>query len=42
MWKSMVKFLSKFQDTGIKIDRVNSIRVPKPFIFFNILHTGIR
>ena len=42
MWKSMAKFLSKFQDTGIKIDRVNSIRVPKPLIFFNILRAVVR
>ena len=33
----MVDFLSKFQDCGIKIDRVNSIRVAKSIIFFNIL-----
>ena len=34
----MVEFLSKFQGRGIKIDRVNSIRVAKSTIFFNILH----
>ena len=33
----MVEFLSKFQCHGIKIYRVNSIRVAKSVIFFNIL-----
>ena len=33
----MVEFLSKFQGSGIKIDRANSIRFAKPLIFFNIL-----
>ena len=33
----MVEFLSKFQGRGIKIDIVNSIRVAKSMIFFNIL-----
>ena len=37
MWKWMVEFLSKFHVRGIKIDRVNSIRVAKSVIFFNIL-----
>ena len=36
MWKWMVEFLSKLQGSGIKIDRVNSIRVAKSIIFFNI------
>ena len=36
MWKLMVKLLSKFQGRGIKIDKVNSIRVAKSMIFFNI------
>ena len=35
MWKSMVEFLSKFQDRGIKIDRVHSIFVDKPLNFFS-------
>ena len=29
MWKLMVEFLSKFQVCGIRIDRVNLIRVAK-------------
>ena len=37
IWKWMVKFLSKFQGHDIKVARVNSIHVAKPFIFFNIL-----
>ena len=37
MWKCMVEFLSKFQGYGIKIDRVDSIRLAKSMIFFNIL-----
>ena len=36
IWKWMVEFLSKFQGRGIKIYRVNSIRLAKQFIFFNI------
>ena len=36
MWKQMGEFLSMFQDSGIKIDRVISIRVAKPLIFFTI------
>ena len=35
IWKEMVEFLSKFQASGIKIDRVNSIRAAKQLIFFN-------
>ena len=42
MWKWMVEFLRKFQGRGIKIDRVNSIRVAKPLIFFNILREVVR
>ena len=37
MWKWMIEFLSKFQGRVIKIDRVNSIRVAKSRIYFNIL-----
>ena len=37
MWQFMAEFLTKFQDRGIKIARVNSIRVAKPLIFFDIL-----
>ena len=33
----MVEFLIEFQGRGIKIARVNSIRIAKPLIFFNIL-----
>ena len=33
----MEDFFSKFQSCGIKIDRVNSMRVANPLIFFNIL-----
>ena len=35
--KTVVEFLSKFQDRGIKIARVNSILVAKPLFFLNIL-----
>ena len=42
MWKRMGQFLSKFQGIGIKIDRVNSIGVAKPLIFFNILRAVVR
>ena len=38
MWKWMVKFLSKFQGRGIKINIVYSIHVDKSLIFVNILH----
>ena len=38
----MVKFLSKFHGRGIKIDRVNWIRVATPLIFFNILRAAAR
>ena len=41
MWKWIVEFLSKFQSSGIKIDRVNSIGVSKPLIFFNILRAVV-
>ena len=37
----MVEFFSKFQRRDIKIDRVNSIRVAKPLIFFNILRAVV-
>ena len=40
--KCMVKFLSKFLGRGSKITRVNSIRVVKPLIFFNILRSLVR
>ena len=33
---------SKSQGSGIKIDRVNSILVAKPLIFFIILHAVVR
>ena len=33
----MVEFFSKLECRGIKISRVNSIRVAKPLIFNNIL-----
>ena len=36
MWKWMVKFLSKFQGRGIKIDRINSIRFANSLVLFNI------
>ena len=36
MWKLIVEFLTQFQGRGIKIDRVNSTRVAKSMIFFNI------
>ena len=42
MWKSMVEFLIKFNGSGIKIDRVNSIRIDKPLILFNILRAVSR
>ena len=42
MWKWMVEFLRKFQGSGINIDVVNSIRVTKPLIFFNILRVVVR
>ena len=42
MLKWMVEFLSKFQGSVIKIERVNSILVAKPLIFFNILRAGVR
>ena len=42
MWKWMVEFLSKFRSRGFKIARVNSIRVGKQFIFFNILREVAR
>ena len=35
--KWIVEFLSKFQGRGIQILQVNSIRVAKSLIFFNIL-----
>ena len=38
----MVEFLNKFQGHDIKIDRVISIRVAKPFIFFNSLRVVTR
>ena len=31
----MVKFVRKFENRGIKIARVNSIRMTKPFNYFN-------
>ena len=34
----MVKFSSKYQSRGYKIARVNSIRIAKPLIFFNIFN----
>ena len=37
MWKWMGEFLSKFHGRGIKIDRVNSIRIAKLMIFFDIM-----
>ena len=42
--KRMVKFLSKFQGHGIRIDNDSSIRVgvADPFIFFNILRAVAR
>ena len=42
MWKWIIEFLSKFQGGGIKIDRVNSIRVARSMIFFNILRAVAR
>ena len=42
MWTRMDEFLSKFQCSGIKIDRVYSIRVANPLIFFNILRAVVR
>ena len=41
MGKWMLKFLSKFQGRGTKIDRVNSIPVAKSMIFFNILRVWV-
>ena len=38
----MIEFLSKFQGRGMKIDKVNSIRVAKPLIFFSILRAVAR
>ena len=40
--KGMVEFFSKFQGLGIIIARVNSFRVAKPLIRFNILHAVAR
>ena len=37
MRKGIVEFFSKFLGCGIKIARVNSIDVAKPWIFFNML-----
>ena len=42
MWKWMVEFLSKFWGRHIRIDRVNSVRLAKSIIFFNILLVGAR
>ena len=42
MWTLMVEFFSKFQGSGIKIDRVYLIRVAKPLIFTNILRAVFR
>ena len=42
LWTWMDEFLSKFHGSGIKIDRVISIRVAKPMIFFNILYAVVR
>ena len=42
MRKYMFKFLNKFKGSGIKIARVNSIRIAKPMIFLNILHAVAR
>ena len=36
-----MEFLSKFQGSGNKIDRPNSIRVAKPLIFFNMLLAAV-
>ena len=41
MWTRMVEFLSKFQGSGIQIDRDNSIRVAKTLICFNILRAVV-
>ena len=38
----MDEFLSKFHGSGIKIDRVISIRVANLLIFFNILYVVVR
>ena len=38
----MVEFISKFQGSGIKIDRANLIRAAIPLIFFNILLAFVR
>ena len=37
MGKLMVEFFSKFHGRGMKIDRVNSIRVDTSMIFFSVL-----
>ena len=42
MYKWMVEFLSKFKGSGIKVDRVSSIRVAKSLISFNILRVDDR
>ena len=42
MWTRMDEFLSKFQGSDIKIDRVNAIRVAKTLIYFNILRAVVR
>ena len=42
MWTWMDEFLSKFHGSGIKIDRVISIRVGKPLTFLNILCAVVR
>ena len=42
MRKWMVEFISKFQGSGIIIERVNSKRVAEPSIFFNILRALVR
>ena len=43
-YEQLVKFLSKFQGHGIRIDNDSSIRfgVADPFIFFNILRAVAR
>ena len=38
MRKWMVEFLRESESRGIKIDRVNSIRITKSSIYFNSLH----
>ena len=42
MPKWMAELSSKLQDSGIEIDRDNSIRVVKKFIFFNTLRAVVR